>query len=71
MPAKSSWVQRQYLKRLYQLLPERGIQFASSAITVQTLGKLESEAPNVVAAIATAAAAAQSPPPTATPAANG
>ena len=37
-PNKPSWVQRESLKRIYKLFGEKGIQFASNAITVQTAG---------------------------------
>lgn len=33
-PAKSSWVMRQYLKRIYEVLPAAGITFASGAMTL-------------------------------------
>ena len=33
-PAKSSWVMRQYLKRIYEVLPKAGISFASGAMTL-------------------------------------
>jgi small-conductance mechanosensitive channel len=35
-PVKPSWVQREYLKRMYQVFAERGITFASGALTLQT-----------------------------------
>lgn len=35
-PAKPSWVQREALKRIYRVFGEKGIQFASGTITVQT-----------------------------------
>jgi len=35
-PVKPSWVQREYLKRMYQLFAEKGITFASGALTLQT-----------------------------------
>jgi small-conductance mechanosensitive channel len=37
-PAKPSWVQREALKRIYRVFGEKGIQFASNAVTVQTAG---------------------------------
>ncbi len=36
-PVKPSWVQREYLKRIYQAFAEKGISFASGALTLQTL----------------------------------
>ena len=36
-PIKPSWVQREYLKRIYKVFPEKGIAFASGALTLQTL----------------------------------
>jgi small-conductance mechanosensitive channel len=35
-PVKPSWVQREYLKRIYQAFAEKGIDFASGALTLQT-----------------------------------
>jgi moderate conductance mechanosensitive channel len=35
-PVKPSWVQREYLKRIYQAFTEKGISFASGALTLQT-----------------------------------
>jgi small-conductance mechanosensitive channel len=35
-PVKPSWVQREYLKRMYQVFAEKGISFASGALTLQT-----------------------------------
>jgi small-conductance mechanosensitive channel len=35
-PVKPSWVQREYLKRMYQVFAEKGIAFASGALTLQT-----------------------------------
>jgi moderate conductance mechanosensitive channel len=35
-PIKPSWVQREYLKRMYQVFAGKGITFASGALTLQT-----------------------------------
>jgi small-conductance mechanosensitive channel len=35
-PVKPSWVQREYLKRIYQVFADKGIAFASGALTLQT-----------------------------------
>lgn len=35
-PVKPSWIQREYLKRMYKLFAEKGIHFASGALVVQT-----------------------------------
>ena len=35
-PVKPSWAQREYLKRMYQVFAEKGITFASGALTLQT-----------------------------------
>lgn len=35
-PVKPSWMQREYLKRIYQVFAEKGITFASGALTLQT-----------------------------------
>ena len=37
-PTKPSWVQREALKRVYKVFGEKGIEFASSTITVQSAG---------------------------------
>jgi moderate conductance mechanosensitive channel len=36
-PVKPSWVQREYLKRMYAVFAEKGITFASGAMVLQTL----------------------------------
>lgn len=36
-PVKPSWVQREYLKSLYRAFAEKGIAFASGALTLQTV----------------------------------
>lgn len=36
-PVKPSWVQREYLKRMYQMFTEKGISFASGAQILQTV----------------------------------
>jgi small-conductance mechanosensitive channel len=35
-PVKPSWVQREYLKRMYRVFAEKGISFASGALTLQS-----------------------------------
>ncbi|MBV9585709.1 MAG: mechanosensitive ion channel family protein [Alphaproteobacteria bacterium] len=35
-PIKPSWIQREYLKRIYKVFAEKGINFASGALTLQT-----------------------------------
>jgi small-conductance mechanosensitive channel len=35
-PVKPSWVQREYLKRMYRVFAEKGIAFASGALTLQS-----------------------------------
>ena len=52
-PAKPSWVQREALKRVYKVFGEKGIDFASSTITVQAAGALPPEAVGGAAATAT------------------
>ncbi|HYM71530.1 MAG TPA: mechanosensitive ion channel domain-containing protein [Stellaceae bacterium] len=42
-PVKPSWVQREYLKRIYTVFPEKGIAFASGAVFLQTLPPLAAE----------------------------
>jgi small-conductance mechanosensitive channel len=36
-PVKPSWVQREYVKRMYQVFGEKGIEFARGALTLQHL----------------------------------
>jgi hypothetical protein len=36
-PVKPSWVQREYMKRMYTVFAEKGITFASGAMFLQTL----------------------------------
>jgi moderate conductance mechanosensitive channel len=46
-PVKPSWVQREYLKRMYQVFAEKGITFASGALTLQTAPPRQAGAPHV------------------------
>ena len=55
-PLKPSWVQRESLKRIYRAFGEKGIEFASNAITVQSAAPAGSSPE-----LAAAAAAAQRP----------
>jgi small-conductance mechanosensitive channel len=48
-PVKPSWVQREYLKRIYTVFAEKGIAFASGALTLQTAPS--GVAPGAVAAL--------------------
>jgi len=43
-PLKPSWVQREALKRIYKVFGDKGIEFASNAITVQSAGTVSAEA---------------------------
>jgi len=36
-PIKPSWIQREYLKRMYRVFAEKGISFASGAVMLQTV----------------------------------
>jgi moderate conductance mechanosensitive channel len=45
-PVKPSWVQREYLKRMYLTFAEKGIRFASGALTLQTAPLLPASAPH-------------------------
>jgi small-conductance mechanosensitive channel len=56
-PLKPTWVQREALKRIYRVFREKGIEFASGAITVQTSGR--GGAPHELAAGAAAGMAAE------------
>jgi moderate conductance mechanosensitive channel len=57
-PVKPSWVQREYLKRMYQGFAEKGISFASGAVMLQTVARPEEPTPADTAAPGAAAAAA-------------
>ncbi len=64
-PVKPSWVQREYLKRMYKVFAEKGITFASGAVFIQTIPPVDagppqpavapSAEPATAAAVATAA----------------
>jgi small-conductance mechanosensitive channel len=52
-PVKPSWVQREYLKQMYRVFAQKGINFASGALTLQTappkvVAALRSESPAAV-----------------------
>jgi small-conductance mechanosensitive channel len=47
-PVKPSWVQREYLKRMYQVFAEKGITFASGALTLQTTPNRPAAAPGEI-----------------------
>jgi hypothetical protein len=57
-PTNPSIIQRQAVKRIYQTFLEKGIDFASSAITVQTAAGQVDADPALAAAGAAAASAA-------------
>src|SRR6516225_1731453 len=46
-PVKPSWVQREYLKRIYQMFAEKGITFASGTLTLQTAPPRQAAAPHL------------------------
>jgi moderate conductance mechanosensitive channel len=58
LPANSSWVQRTYLRHLYERLPQNGIEFANAVVSVQAVG-----APEPLLAPAAGAAALTLVPP--------
>ncbi len=60
-PVKSSWVQREYLKRIYTVFAEKGIAFASGALTLQTVAPHE-PAPGIATSALAPAAVALAPP---------
>jgi moderate conductance mechanosensitive channel len=48
-PVKPSWVQREYLKRIYRVFAEKGIKFASGALTLRGPGgPAEAEPPRLL-----------------------
>jgi small-conductance mechanosensitive channel len=55
-PVKPSWVQREYLKRIYQVFAEKEISFASGALTLQTVAPPDLPKPAPKPAIAAPAA---------------
>lgn len=57
-PLKPSWVQRESLKRLYRLFGEKGIEFASNAVRVETVGAAGGMSGAAGAAVASRVAAA-------------
>jgi small-conductance mechanosensitive channel len=68
-PVKPSWVQREYLKRMYSVFAQKGISFATGALTLQTapprtglIAAAESTAPPLVFAEAMAIPEALPPP---------
>ena len=68
-PVKPSWVQREYLKRMYRVFAEKGIAFASGALTLQSappkgspIAAAEGDAPPPVFAEAMATTQALPPP---------
>ena len=68
-PVKPSWVQREYLKRMYSVFAQKGISFATGALTLQTapprtglIAAAESTAPPLVFAEAMAIPEAFPPP---------
>ncbi|MGQ3074887.1 MAG: mechanosensitive ion channel family protein [Ferrovibrionaceae bacterium] len=61
-PGKPSLVQRQAIRKIYQTFAEKGIKFASSAVTVQTAGEVNSTAAAGAAAAARVAAQAAAQP---------
>jgi small-conductance mechanosensitive channel len=60
-PTNPSIIQRQAVKRIYQTFKEKGIKFATSAITVQTAAGQADADPALAAAAAVAAAKARPP----------
>jgi small-conductance mechanosensitive channel len=58
-PLKPSWVQRESLKRLHRVFGEKGIEFASNAVRVETVGSSGEAAGTAGAAVASRAAAAE------------
>jgi small-conductance mechanosensitive channel len=55
-PVKPNWAQREYLKRIYQVFAEKGISFASGALTLQTVAPPDLPKPAPTPALAPPAA---------------
>jgi moderate conductance mechanosensitive channel len=51
-PVKPSWVQREYLKRMYQVFAEQGINFATGTLTLQTVPPRDATAVHEVIPVA-------------------
>jgi moderate conductance mechanosensitive channel len=49
-PVKPSWVQREYLKRMYLMFAEKGIRFATGTLTLQTAAPIAIAPPTADAA---------------------
>jgi moderate conductance mechanosensitive channel len=49
-PVKPSWIQREYLKRIYRVFAEKRIAFASGALTLRSAAALETDPTRPVAA---------------------
>jgi len=60
-PVKPSWIQREYLKRIYKVFAEKGINFAKGALTLQTVGAPAIPAPALAAALSPASSAEVAP----------
>jgi small-conductance mechanosensitive channel len=50
-PVKPSWVQREYLKRMYREFAEKGIAFATGTLTLQSVGPLPEGLPRSAALV--------------------
>jgi len=72
-PVKPSWIQREYLKRIYRVFAEKGITFASGALRLQTEPSRSGASAAGAQAIADAMSASGSAdmPPVRSPAATG
>jgi small-conductance mechanosensitive channel len=72
-PVKPSWIQREYLKRIYRVFAEKGITFASGALRLQTEPSRSGASASGAQAIADAMSASGSAdmPPVRSPAATG
>lgn len=60
-PVKPSWIQREYLKTMYRVFAEKGIAFASGALTLQTVAPKPEGGAAPLALAETLAAPAASP----------
>ena len=72
-PVKPSWIQREYLKRIYRVFAEKGITFASGALRLQTEPSRSGASASGAQAIADVMSASGSAdmPPVRSPAATG
>jgi len=61
-PVKPSWIQREYMKTMYRVFAEKGIAFASGALTLHTVARAGADDDGMPSVLAEALAAAEPAP---------